>query len=266
MARIDTYDLDTNISLNDIILGTDGDNTVKPTKNFLVGGLFNLFRSGIEASGGTFKVSEAVGDLGENLPETVINTMPLYTIAPYEIVIVTCYNGAKYIFKKNNGAYGSGGLQSVYADFIKFYDVDAVPTDGSSNLVNSNGISDAISEAKKEYIVVPINNIIENVTTGTTKAYFRMPFAGTLLEVRGSLIVAQTAGSLLTVDVNKDGTSVLSTKLTFDNTEKSTTTASIPCVISNTSFTNDSEITFDVDQVGTAGAKGLEVVLVINRA
>jgi hypothetical protein len=266
MARINSYDLDTNISLNDYILGTDGDSNANVTKNFSVNGLFELFRNGIAATGGTFKISEALGDLGENLPETVINTMLLYTIAPYELVIVTCYNGSKYIFKKNNGAYGSGGLQSVYSDFVKIYEIDDVPTDGSTKLVNSNGIFDAILEAKKEYIVIPINSIIENVTTGTTKAYFRMPFSGTLLEVRGSLIVAQTAGSLLTVDVNKDGTSVLSTKLTFDNTEKTTTTAAIPYIISNSVLTNDSEITFDVDQVGTAGAKGLEITLVIIRA
>jgi hypothetical protein len=88
-----------------------------------------------------------------------------------------------------------------------------------------------------------------------------MPFSMTLVDVRGSLTVAQSAGNTLTVDVNQNGTSVLSTKLTIDNTEVTSTTAATPPVISDASLANDSEITIDIDQIGTSGAKGLKVYL-----
>ena len=93
-----------------------------------------------------------------------------------------------------------------------------------------------------------------------------MPYAMTLTEVRSSLSTAQTAGALLTVDINLNGVSVLGTKLTFDNTEKTTVTAATPATIVTSALTNDGEITVDIDVVGTAGAKGLKITLIGTRA
>lgn len=89
-----------------------------------------------------------------------------------------------------------------------------------------------------------------------------MPYAFTLTEVRGSLSTAQTSGSIFTVDVNEDGSTILSTKLTIDNTGKTSTTATTPLVISDVNLANDSEITIDVDQIGDGTAKGLKVYLI----
>ena len=72
-------------------------------------------------------------------------------------------------------------------------------------------------------------------------------------------------GSLLTVDVNDSGTTILSTKLTFDNGEKTTTTAATPAVISDSALADDAEITVDIDTVGTSGASGLKVTLIGNQ-
>ncbi len=100
------------------------------------------------------------------------------------------------------------------------------------------------------------------ITTGTTKAYFRSPLAFTLTDVRASLLTAQTSGNIFTVDINESGVSILSTKLTIDNTEKSSVTAATPAVISDTAIANDAEITIDVDQVGSGTAAGLIVTLI----
>jgi hypothetical protein len=100
------------------------------------------------------------------------------------------------------------------------------------------------------------------LTTGTAKITFRMPCAMTLTEVRASLTTAQASGSIFTVDINKSGASVLSTKLTIDNTEKTSTTAATPAVISDSAFGDDSEITIDIDQIGDGTAKGLKVTLI----
>ena len=100
------------------------------------------------------------------------------------------------------------------------------------------------------------------LTTGTNKVTFRTPCAFTLTEVRASLTTAQSSGSIFTVDINENGTSVLSTKLTIDNTEKTSTTALTPAVISDSSLADDSEMTIDIDQIGDGTAKGLKITLI----
>jgi hypothetical protein len=103
------------------------------------------------------------------------------------------------------------------------------------------------------------------LTTGTAKVTFRMPHAMTLTAVRASLSTAQASGSIFTVDINEGGTSILSTKLTIDNTEKTSTTAATAAVISDSSLADDAEITIDIDQIGDGTAKGLKVTLIGTR-
>ena len=118
---------------------------------------------------------------------------------------------------------------------------------------------------KGESIVVAASDETTALTTGAAKVTFRMPYAFTLTGVRCSLTTAQTSGSLFTVDINDSGTTILSTKLTVDNTEKTSTTAATAPVISDTSLADDTEITIDIDQVGDGTAKGLKVVLIGTR-
>lgn len=104
------------------------------------------------------------------------------------------------------------------------------------------------------------------ITAGTGKVTFRMPHAMTLTGVRASLTTAQTSGNIFTVDINEGGASVISTKITIDNTEKTSTTAVTAPVISDSSLADDAEITIDVDQIGDGTAKGLKVTLIGTRA
>ena len=99
------------------------------------------------------------------------------------------------------------------------------------------------------------------LTAGTGKMTFRMPVAITLTEVRASLVTAQTSGNIFTVDINDGGTTILSTKLTIDNGEKTSTTATA-AVISDTTLADDAEITVDIDQVGDGTAAGLKIWLI----
>ena len=93
-----------------------------------------------------------------------------------------------------------------------------------------------------------------------------MPRAVTLTAVRASLTTAQASGNIFTVDINESGTSILSTKLTIDNTEKTSTTAATPPVISDTALADDAEMTIDIDQIGNGTATGLKVTLIGTRA
>ncbi len=118
-----------------------------------------------------------------------------------------------------------------------------------------------LSAVKTESIVVAASDETTALTTGTAKVAFRMPYAFTITDIRASLSTAQTSGSIFTVDVNEAGTTILSTKLTIDNGEKTSVTAATPRVISDTSLADDAEITVDIDQVGDGTAKGLKVTL-----
>ena len=116
-----------------------------------------------------------------------------------------------------------------------------------------------------ESLVIACSDETTALAIGAGKVTFRMPYAFTLTAVRASLTIAQTSGSILTVDINEGGSSVLSTKLTIDNTEKTSTTAATAAVVSDASLADDAEITIDIDQVGDGTAKGLKVYLIGHR-
>lgn len=115
-------------------------------------------------------------------------------------------------------------------------------------------------------IIIACSDETTALTAGTAKTTFRMPYGFTVTAVRASLTTAQTSGSIFTVDINEGGTTILSTKLTIDNTEKTSTTAATAAVISDTTLADDAEITVDIDQVGDGTAKGLKVTLIGYRA
>jgi len=136
--------------------------------------------------------------------------------------------------------------------------------DGADTItIGLDGTADAFKV--KESFVVVCSDQTTALTAGAAKLTFRMPYAFTLTAVRASLKTAQTSGPIFTVDINENGTSVLSTKLTIDNTEKTSATADTPAVISDASLADDAEMTFDIDQVGDGTAIGLVVTLVGHR-
>lgn len=113
-----------------------------------------------------------------------------------------------------------------------------------------------------ESLVFAVSDEVTALSAGTAKITFRMPYAFTLTGVRCSLKTAQASGSIFTVDINETGTSVISTKLTIDNTETTSMTAATPAVISDASLADDAEMKVDIDQIGDGTAKGLKVTLI----
>ena len=116
-------------------------------------------------------------------------------------------------------------------------------------------------QSRKVEFIVACSDETTDLTTGTAKVTFRMPYAMTLQEVRAGVNVAPT-GSTLIVDINESGTTILSTKLSIDASEKTSTTATAPAVISDATLADDAEITIDIDQIGsTVAGRGLKVTL-----
>lgn len=116
----------------------------------------------------------------------------------------------------------------------------------------------AMYQAQEQSFIVKFSDETTAITTGTAKVTFSMPWAFRLYRVKLNLKTAQTSGSIFTVDINASGTSILSTKLTIDNTEKTSATAATSFVFASTDtlVDEDEEVSIDVDQVGDGTAKG----------
>lgn len=126
----------------------------------------------------------------------------------------------------------------------------------------ANGQALAGGSAPTEVLMFACSDETTAITTGTAKLTFRMPYAFTLTAVRASVTTAPT-GSTILIDINESGSTILSTKLMIDASEKTSTTATTPAVISDASLADDAEMTIDFDQVGsTIAGAGVKVYLI----
>lgn len=116
-----------------------------------------------------------------------------------------------------------------------------------------------------EALTIAVTDEVTAFTTGTNLATYRMPYPFKVIGVRSSLSTAQAGsggGGVLTVDIKESGVSILGTKLSIDNTEKTSTTAATAATITDSTIADDAEITIDITQVGDGSARGLKVTLI----
>lgn len=127
-------------------------------------------------------------------------------------------------------------------------------------------LSDA-GELYTEVLERAISDEVTNLSAGTAKITFRMPFPFVLAGIRANVNTAPV-GAAIQVDVNVTGVgSIFSTPLTIDDGEKTSVTAAVPAVIATIALADDAEITVDIDQVGTTTpGKGLKIVMLGYRA
>lgn len=113
------------------------------------------------------------------------------------------------------------------------------------------------------YVEAIVGDQSAAITSGANKYRARIHGTFTALALRASLEVAQATGTALQVDVKKNGVSILSTTLTFDNTETTSKTAATPAVIDDAlaTFADDDLLSIDVVAVGDGTAKGLKISL-----
>lgn len=161
---------------------------------------------------------------------------------------------------------GETGLEfytiSAGTTFVGLTDTPANFTGDGGKVVRVNSGETALEFSNPlEAIQVACSDESTAIDSTGTKLTFRMPYGFTLTAVRASLTGACTTGTF-TVDINEGGTTILSTKLTIDATEKTSTTAATAPVISDASLASDAEITIDVDDVGDSTASGLKVTLI----
>ena len=268
----------TTSNLNDIDAYSDGSSWNNEWASIVVWGIAN--KTGEEShvminlpSAGYNSEADAIADAdgyaNYNIPDIFKGVG--FLIARFTIRVsgsTFTYNGGSAYqdlrgFFPNNTA-GSGGGGGGVTDFLSLSDTPSSFTANRRLRVNSGGTAlEFVDET--EAIMLAVSDETTDLTVGTGKITFRMPYAFTLTGVRASVTTAPT-GAALTVDINEGGTTILSTKLTIDAGEKTSTTAATPAVISDSALADDAEITIDIDVIGsTVAGAGLKVMLLGRR-
>lgn len=135
----------------------------------------------------------------------------------------------------------------------------AVGAGGNGAGSGATGRGDAAPQLMHEFVL--LGDKTTALATGESTVDFFFPFDGTLVAVYGGASTAQTSGSVLTLDIEINGVSILSTLITVDNNERASYTAATPAVLSAPSVLEGDRATFHITQVGTGG-KGAWVQLV----
>lgn len=130
----------------------------------------------------------------------------------------------------------------------------AAPGTNSTQVANTEFVAAALS-ARTEVYQLAMSDLSTALTTGVGKAYFRAPKACTMVGIKLSLFTASSSGSV-TVDLLKNGVSVLSTQPAVLATQKTSVTSGVTPVFSTTAVAADDELSLSITGAGT-GAKGL---------
>jgi hypothetical protein len=203
-------------------------------------------------------------------------------------LLVTWYNSGVKIGQSvgllTSGSFGfdssiTSGYQQVAIPISQFLIPGSAVVDRVEFKVNGGGgsiglyIDDVVLESTSSVATPPVPATPQNgtfkvaigdettaLTTGTAKVTFRMPYAMNLTAIRSEVNTVSSSGTP-TFDVNKSGSTILSTKSTIDVSEKTSTTAATPSVLNTNTLDDDEEITIDIDVAGT-GAKGAKITFV----
>ena len=207
------------------------------------------------------------GGGGITTEDAVDATAQAFAAGTHTNVTVTYNDAANSISLAASGGTGGGittedAVDAVAASLIEGAGID-IAYDDTANTITLAATAAPVT-AFPVSIGVALSDEVTSITTGAAKLTIRAPYAFTLTAVRASLSTPSLSG-VVTVDINKTGVSVLSTLLTLDQNEKTSTTAAVPVVISDGAITDDAEITFDVDTAGLS-AKGLKVWLIGTRS
>ena len=127
--------------------------------------------------------------------------------------------------------------------------------------------SDASSLTHSVAMEIACSDELTALSVADDKVTFRMPYAMTLnagiAGVRASLTTAGTTSGVTTIDIEQNGSTILSTLLTIDYGEFTSYTGATPVVVGTTALTDNAVITVNVDVLsGGATESGLKIQLI----
>jgi hypothetical protein len=241
-------------------LSLDGGNGVLDTINL------GILSSDLTITGGTYNNGTGVASFTNNTGGTfnvtgflVGYTDTLVTGATYTNNTFTFTNSTggtfNVLFNTVTGLTSTGTISSntISATTI------------SSNTISATTISATTYQNTPTALQVACSDEVTALVTGNTTT-FRMPYNMNVTEVRGSLTTAQTTGGTFTVDILNNGTTILSTLITIDNSLKTSKTSAIQPVVSTANLIDDSEMVVKITQIGNGTARGLKVTILGKRS
>lgn len=226
-------------------LSLDGGNGVLDTISL------SVLSSDMTVTGGTYNPVTGTATFTNNSGGTfpVTGFLVGYTDT---LVTGATYSNNTFTFRNN-----TGGTFNVL-----FNTVTGLTSTGA---ISANTISATTYQNTPATIQVACSDEVTALVTGNTTT-FRMPYNMFVTEVRASLTTAQTAGSTFTVDILNNGSTILSTLITIDNTLKTSKTSAVQPVLSTVNLVDDSEMVVKITQIGNGTARGLKVTILGKRS
>lgn len=132
----------------------------------------------------------------------------------------------------------------------------------TTRAVTPAGVSAAL-DARPQSFIVALSDEATPIDPNPSQAdvfTFPMPY-DFMVQGVGCSLNSPTAAGTVTVDINENNVSILSTKITIDATETSSQTAAIFPVVSDSALAAGAEIEFDIDDDGDGTATGLKCVV-----
>ena len=140
-------------------------------------------------------------------------------------------------------------------------------SEGTTNLFFSNTrangtISANVQHSMQQHMVVALSGSTDNVFASANVLVMRAPVPMTLYQLPRISVLEAPTGDTIEVGIQVNNSDILSTNLTIDANETTSTTAATPAVLSSTTIADDAEIQFDVNKVGsTLPGKALKLTL-----
>lgn len=157
--------------------------------------------------------------------------------------------------------FGGTGLTATTDDTSYFANVN-IGTVGTGTLDKIVGVTsggDLIEAVTYNNMSIAVSDETTQIVIGTDSSVMYAPHKMTLTDVKASLSTSGSTAS--TFDINVNGSTILSTKITIDANEHTSGTAATPPVISSASISEDDRIGIDIDGAGT-GAAGAKIYLI----
>jgi hypothetical protein len=162
-----------------------------------------------------------------------------------------------------NLAMGSNKLTGLAAGSTAGDSIRYEQVFGADPIALTNVTIGGIKQHAYDWWIVALSDETTSLTSGAGKVSFHAPYAATVANVYAGVTVAGTAGTLQ-FDINEDGTTILSTKITIDNNEKHSSTAAVAPTISDASIAAFALLSFDVDSVGATGILGAKIYMKVS--
>lgn len=152
-----------------------------------------------------------------------------------------------------------GSTTPAIVEIKRTGDVNIRPCSGKT--LQQNGTS--INIAQPFELIVAATDEVTTITLANAVVTFHVPRAFTATQIWVGLTTVSSSG-LVTVDINKNGVSIFTTKITVDASEETSLTAAVAAALLTTTFVQGDKITVDIDGAGT-GSVGLKVYFIGTR-